>query len=346
MTQNDIPDDWKDQGLVPGMAYIGKVMDVIPIKNADRIESIEVVCGSGGKWRAIAQVGEFRIGDRCEIYLQDSILPEDDARFDFMEKYKYRVRMIRLRGTPSEALVLPLGPDMVGEVGNDITEYRRVRKYVKQISPQLQGIAAGAFPLFVPKTDEVNFQRVPKLVAAMLAQDWFYVTEKYDGISCTIYRRDHHLGACSRNIEYLKGDTEIGVYWRMAIKYKILETLTDLGKNYAIQMEIVGPGIQKNPLKLDTHEIRVFDIYDIDRRTYLDGAEVYGFCTDYGLPMVRVLHTLDNHKMDDEDWRKLAEGEYDSGVQREGIVVRPIYEQSVEGQRLSFKVINLLYKGD
>jgi nucleoside-triphosphatase THEP1 len=42
--------------------------------------------------------------------------------------------------------------------------------------------------------------------------------------------------------------------------------------------------------------------------------------------------------------REIAEGTYQSGVQREGIVIRPVREMRVEGQRLSFKVVNLLYK--
>lgn len=42
--------------------------------------------------------------------------------------------------------------------------------------------------------------------------------------------------------------------------------------------------------------------------------------------------------------RKLAECKYANGRQAEGIVVRPLYPMRVGNERLSFKVLNLLYK--
>lgn len=329
-----------------GLAYVGMIVSVSSIKDADRIEAIEVVCGSGGKWSAVAQRGQFAVGDKCEIYLQDSILPEDDDRFSFMEKYRFRVKMIRLRGVPSEALVVDLADDIdpKTKVGTDITHLRKVKKYTKALPANLAGIARGNFPSFIPKTDEVNFQKVPKIVAAM-QDDWFVVTEKCDGTSCTFYHdpADGHFGVCSRNIEYKH--SKDSVYWRLAEKYGIEAILKD-HPGYAIQAEGVGPGIQKNPMGLPDIEIRVFDIYDINGGFYLDGTEIYEFCKEYNLPMVRVLYTMEAASMSDDDWRALAEGEYENGNQREGIVVRPIVDTWLYNQRMSFKVINLLYNED
>lgn len=321
-----------------GMAYIGRVELLEPIPSADRIERIEVVCGPGGRWSAIAQKGDFRVGDKCEVYLQDALLPEID-RFEFMRQYKFRVRMVRLRKVPSEALVMPLTPDVVGEIGDDITELKGVEKYEWQVPASMAGIAKGNFPAFIPRTDEINFQKVPRLVAAMI-EAGFYITEKADGTSCTFYRRGDHFGVCSRRLELKESDTS--VYWKLAKKYKLDELF--LGYDFAIQAEGVGPGIQGNPLGLDDHEIRVFDIYVIDEGHYLDGAEVLEICDTYNLPMVRVVKTIVGQEpMSADDWRTLAEGEYPNGGQREGIVVRPIVETVVDGQRLSFKVINLRY---
>jgi hypothetical protein len=47
--------------------------------------------------------------------------------------------------------------------------------------------------------------------------------------------------------------------------------------------------------------------------------------------------------MDDEQLRKFAEGLYPNGRQREGVVIRSNLAR-FEGQQISFKVINLLYK--
>ena len=326
---------------VSGMAYIGMIVNIMPIENADRIEAVVVDCIDGGEWGGIVQNGEYRVGDRCEVYLQDAIVP-DTERFAFMEKRKYRVKMIRLRGAPSEVLIMPMQPEIYGEldVGTDITKVLEVQKYIKQLPASLAGIARGSFPSFIPKTDEINFQKARELVRAV-QKDWFYVTEKCDGTSCTFYNDgEGHFGACSRRIEYKHDKTSL--YWRLAEKYNLEEILSHHPR-IAIQAEGVGPGIQKNPMGLDEIEMRVFDIYDIEGNFYWDGAKVYEFCNGYNLPMVRVLKTLDGANFTADDWRELAEGTYENGKQREGIVVRPVIEDYVGNQRVSFKVINLNY---
>jgi ATP-dependent RNA circularization protein (DNA/RNA ligase family) len=45
------------------------------------------------------------------------------------------------------------------------------------------------------------------------------------------------------------------------------------GRNLAIQGEIVGSGIQGNQYKLNSHQLFVFSIYDIDKGTYLPPSE-------------------------------------------------------------------------
>ena len=188
--------------MTTGLAYVGKVVDISPIENADKIESLTVVCGKGGKWRAVAQKGTFEIGSVCEVYLQDSILPTID-KFLFLEKHNYRIRMQRLRNAPSEALVMPL--TIVGNIGDDITELMNVTKYSKPVPAGFEGQNLGSFPSFIPKTDEPNFQTVPEIVDFMRGKE-FYSTVKVDGMSLTIYNYKDHFGVCSRTLE--KKNTE------------------------------------------------------------------------------------------------------------------------------------------
>jgi RNA ligase (TIGR02306 family) len=85
-----------------------------------------------------------------------------------------------------------------------------------------------------------------------------------------------------------KKETVNSIYWDMARKYKIQERLTrwcqdnntrhncpDHTTQLAIQGEICGPGINKNPLKLDEAELFVFDIYDINTQRYLNATDRY-----------------------------------------------------------------------
>jgi len=324
------------------LAWIGKITEINKIKKADFIVSATVVCGEGGKWMGTVKKDQFNVGDLCEVYLQDSLLPHTEE-FAFMEAYKYRVSMRRFKKVPSECLIMPMSMNVTkyGVVGTNISESKGVMKYNKPIAANLSGIALGSFPTrVVPKTDEPNFQTARDIVD-MIKGMRYYSTVKADGSSGTIYKNDDHFGCCSRNLE-LK-ETDGNLIWELAHQYDLQNVLTN---KYAIQFEIVGPGIQKNPMGFDKVDMRVFNLWDIKRRVYADAEIMFGFCERAKLPTVEV---IDWNKVftfqTDEELRKYAEGKYkESGKQREGVVFRPMKEGRVNGDRLSFKVINLLFK--
>jgi len=320
-----------------GLVYIGKVMQIQPIPNADKIELLTVVCGRGGKWSGCAQVGQFQEGSACQVYLQDSLLPQTDE-FAFMERHKYRVRMVRLRGVPSECLIMPQA--LPGDVGTDVTDLAGVEKYEKPLPLSVGGDIVGHFPAFIPKTDEPNFQAVPELVNALRGLPW-YATVKCDGTSATAYWNEGHLGVCSRNYE-LKGAPN-NALWKIAGQYRLDEQLPLLG-NVAVQWEAVGPGIQGNPMSLKQIEPRAFNLWFIDEGRYAGYAEFCAACDRIGMPVVPWTNAGPAFSRNDEDLRRMAEGLYVNGRQREGIVIRPQEEHTVNGERLSFKVLNLLYK--
>jgi RNA ligase (TIGR02306 family) len=230
------------------------------------------------------------------------------------------------------------------EPGTDISDIRNVKKYVKQLPANLAGIALGSFPTaIVPKTDEPNFQMTESMIDQLQGQA-YYSTVKCDGSSGTIYKDyfgiDYHFGCCSRNLEFRPSMTT--AIWKIAIDYD-LENALPVG--YAIQLEMCGPGIQKNRLGLDKIEPRVFNVWDIKDRKYLDAVDMFAFCKDLNIPTVEVIVWDEVFDIKDSDiLRKMAEGKYSSGQQREGIVIRPMKDQFCEGERLSFKVINLLFK--
>ena len=326
------------------VAYIGKIVDIQPIKGADFIESATVVCGEGGKWMGTIpkkkglSMSNFAIGELVEVYLQDAILP-NSPEFDFMEKYKYRVSMRRFKKVPSECLIWKIHPMTDNPQVGDVIP--GIGKYEKPIPAQLAGQVVGGFPTsIIPKTDEPNFQTVPDMILYLSGQP-FYSTVKADGSSGTAFNHNNgDFGVCSRNLQ-LKDDGK-NAFWEVVKRYDIPNKLPN---DYAIQFELCGPGIQKNHLGLDKLDMRVFNLYDIRKRRYLDAEDLRNFCAETGIPMVQI---IDWNKpfmfKSDEELRKYAEGKYDSGYQREGVVIRPMKESRVNGERLSFKIINLLFK--
>jgi len=318
-----------------GLVYIGRVVDTIPILNADRLEAVEVVCGVGGKWRGVVQKGQFTLGDTCQVYLQDSLLPQI-PEFAFMEKYRWRIRMAKLRGMPSEVLVMP--QTLTGDIGADVTDLAGVTKYEKPLPLGIGGDMVGPFPACIPKTDEPNFQCVPRMVQALQGVET-YATVKIDGSSGTAFREDGKIRVCSRNWELR--DNEKNVFWACANQY-----FSKLPDGFAVQFEAAGPGIQGNPAGFTTIIPLVFQVYFIPERQYLDMQEFFSFCEYGNIPTVeRIAAPSPALFANDDLLRAYAEGTYPNGKPREGVVIRPVIEQQMpSGERVSFKVINLDYK--
>lgn len=317
-----------------GLVYIGRVIELRSIEGADRIESATVVCGEGGKWCGIVQKGAFLKGGLCVVYLPDSIVPECDE-LRFMEKFKWRVRMCRFRGAKSEVLITVMPDSWIMPVGTDVTLKLGVTKYEKTMPAHLNGVALGNFPSFIPKTDEPNWQREPKLVKSMKGQP-FYVTMKIDGSSTTAFKYKGEFGLCSRNLQLKECDSN--GYWSMANKYKLRDNLPE---GIAIQWETAGPGIQSNPMALKEISAFVFSGYNIEERRYLDLHELFYLCMKLGMPMAEILRMGSNFNY--RDIGSLGDTWYTRDNPCEGVVVRT-QNNMPDGKPISFKVINLNYE--
>lgn len=327
------------------LATIGQVVEIRPISGADLIVSADIVCGRHGRWKAV--VGkDTTVGQQLVVFLQDAILPPD-PRWMFLEQSKFRIRVRHIKGAPSECLAMNLEEYLQGQyqVGDDLTEVIGVKKYEKPIPVTMMGDIIGSFPDFIPKTDESNFQTIPD-VFDILKDNYFYVSIKADGTSCTVYK-DDTLHVCSRNWE-LREFTDQGktnVYWTVARKYG----LDKLPKGYALQFEVVGPGIQGNPMGLDSVEMRAFRLIHFNESGYHgymknSDMELINICNDHKWPFVEIVENLSwfNHvnqypNITHETLLEWADQKYKNGKPAEGIVIR-----SSLG-KFSFKVLNLRY---
>lgn len=321
------------------MSYVGKIVSLDPIEKADNLLSATAVCGEGGKWTGVVKKTEFSLGDLCTVFLPDALLPET-AEFEFMRARKFRVTQCRFRGAKSECLIFPLTIHTPGgfKIGDGMDAFYGVFKYEKPIDPSVGGDIAGNFPSFIPKTDEPNFQGVPNMVMALLGKT-FYVTEKADGSSGTAYKMDGQLHLCTRNYE--SKDTPKSAGWTLARKYNLEAAIPE---GMAIQFEMIGSKIQGNPMGVPSLDMRVFNVYNIEIRRYVDYPLMAKFCSERKLPMVKVVG--EGEEFTPEylvSFQEMAKGNYDNGKPREGIVIRPMVDTIFNGDRLSFKVINLEY---
>ncbi len=332
-----------------GLVYVGKIVLLESIPDADYVISATVVCGVGGKWRGVVRKDQYAVGDICIVYLPDSVVPESEE-MHFLASSNWRVKMRRFRGAPSEVVIMPWKPItklytilemeqpvVINDlVGFNCTIHFGVIKYHKPVPANLQGIAKGPFPGFIPKTDEPNYQNmVGQEFVEKLHGNSYYITEKADGSSTTAFRYKGEFGICSRNLE-LERDEENG-YWKVAAKYEVEKRLPE---GYALQWETCGPKIQSNPMGLSEVDGFAFSAYKIDEHRYLDMHEFLSLCKMIGFPTVPLIDV--GFAFDKEKVHTLGEGTYANGKEREGVVVRS--KENVGHAPISFKVINLNYE--
>ncbi len=333
---------------------IVKRLDSIP--NADRIE-LAFVDG----WQTVVPKGKLYPWDKVVFIEVDSIVPELKP-FSFLGSDR-RIKTHVFKNTLSQGLAIPVA-DLAEDLANagirdiqeglDVTDALGVTKYIKQIPSELAGEVKGPFPtLLVPKTDEVRIQNCLPILNELEGVP-LYATLKCDGTSATYIFNEGKFHVCGRNWEYLEPKAgKKSIYWDMAEKYDLnnrYEKMFGLGFKTpgAIQGEIVGPGIQGNPMKLAEPKLLIFNVWQIALQKYLGLQGMKDFTTLMGLEMVPLLsqgQPMDTSLTLTQLLELVSEIDYPNGGPAEGLVFRPtqeMYSKTLRG-RMSFKVVSNRY---
>lgn len=343
--------------MVRHLVTIQRINKIEKHENADALEIARVL-----GWQCIIRKGEFKEGDLI-IYLEvDSLCPALPM-FEFLRDKKFRIKTIKLRGMFSQGLIMPLStldglkfPDDTREnpryefvEGQDITSLLGVTKYEPYVAPNMSGEVKGNFPCFIQKSDQTRVQILRPLLEKYKGLKCS-ISEKLDGSSVTFFIKDGEFGVCSRNLE-LK-ETLDNAIWKWARLNDVENKLKSLNRNIAIQGEIVGPGINKNTLKLTFIDVYFYDAFDIDKFKYLNLNEFKTVLENElklnTVPIVMFDFILQDN-IDDLVKMSIDKSKINKEGMREGIVIRPIneiYDCSVmedNNGRISFKVINPEY---
>jgi RNA ligase (TIGR02306 family) len=330
------------------LASLQKILEIYPHSNADRLEIARVL-----GWRVIVGKGEFQVGDLC-IYCEiDSKFPEEDPLFQRIAPLKgshFRLKTIRLRGELSQGLCLPLkileekGLSIPMEEGLDVTDLLKITKY-EVFHPGEEEGEIHPFPHFIPKTNQIRLQSFPQLMQEILGLD-AYVMTKYDGTSFTAYYRQGQFGFCRRNAELIPSglETATNFYEEIVKKLELEKRLRSYQRDIAIQGEICGPKLAKNPLGLKQLDLFLFDIFDIDQARYLALEPFLHAAKDLDLQTVEIQESHFKVLFKTiKEYLEFAKGNYfNTSNPREGIVIRPleyVFSSTLQN-RLTFKVIN------
>lgn len=342
------------------------IEDIIPIDGADNIEKI-IIKG----WEIVSQKGIHSVGNSVLYFEIDSFLPQDDIRYEsfmkfgtrtFEGKVGHRIKTVRLRGVFSQGVIMPLHefPEIVDPTED--TDYAELLGIVKWEAPEVveggTGNQKGNFPHFIPKTDQDRIQNVYGRLKRNLAEEEFVGTLKMDGSSITIfilsdetakkYKVEDKIGICSRNQQLqldLEGDlNEQGIFVAGANNSNLFNALKrmqgQLGGSWAIQGELVGPGVCGGFEKFNTYQVFVYNVYDIDQQCYVNYYSFDGFCRNPWVKIQTVPIIYESQKVLNIDVKEIVEMSDGPGLQcpyREGIVWRQVTGTA------SFKAISNKY---
>ena len=193
------------------LASIQIINNVLPIEGSDFIEQIQVL-----GWNLVTKKEEFHINDKC-IYIEIDSIVKECPEFEFLRKYKFRVKTQKIRGIVSQGLAIPLDifgiPESTPE-GTDVTELLGITKYLSpseqsELQQQENRIkleknklkkfmmryswfrklflnkkSKSGFPYWVTKTDEERIQNIPQVLEQFKDKE-VYITEKIDYQSVT-----------------------------------------------------------------------------------------------------------------------------------------------------------------
>lgn len=300
------------------LATIRKIDEISEIPGADKIEVATV-----GGWKVVVQKGLYKENELaifCEI---DSWIPAPVAPFLFKGRSYNgvdgeRLKTVKLKGQVSQGLLIPFseiseiqkwnedswvyvgmsGTYMVNE-GDDVTEMLGIQKWEKPVPGALAGVVKGNFPSFIRKTDQERVQNLKKELATWISYETIWeVTEKLDGSSMTVYinsvpeKETVDFGVCSRNFDLAGPESEYyreNSFWQVAKKLDLESKMKNVMFNFAIQGELVGPGVQGNKYGLTELDFYVFDIWDIDQQSYVPPSVRKSLVDRLGLKMAPVV---------------------------------------------------------
>lgn len=294
-------------------------------------------------WQVVVRKGEFKPKQRVVYFEIDTQLPD---WFIEHEMTDYKAKTSIIAGVLSQGIIKPIeclknhDHDQY-KLGDDLSEVLNVKKY--DDDGQLLSVQENKeFPIYlVPKTDEPRIQSEPRYIDIFKGKP-YVATIKYDGTSSTFMldpTNEKNLWVASRNKLLVKGNKDAG-HFAIADKYKIMKKLEKF-PYYAIQGEIYGPGLMKNPLNVKEKRLAVFTIYDLKENRCLDYDEMADACVKMELPCVQIFERGDNFNYTLEELLEKSEGEYEGTENpREGLVWRLQKFWDTPTVRASFKVIN------
>jgi len=311
-----------------------KISSVNPHPNADRLDIAMV---ENMAYQVITAKGNFKIGDLAFYFPIDSVIPSSFIdEFGIRNYYCKKLRAAKLRGIFSEGLLIPVGDNFTGNVGDDYTEYFGVTKYEYPIPRGMSGEMESPIGHYKFPSPE-NLKRYKDV---LIEGEEIVVTEKLHGTNFTV-------------LVDAEGITKIGshnYFWKNSEANKTLVYIRAYNENEALHKlppstQVFGEiyGVQDIKYGLNNGKIQIA-LFAVRRDgKFLNYSDFVDFCEEFNLPRVPLLY------IGGYTWQAVSQFNNADSVtsptcMMEGVVVQPIVERThPEIGRVVLKLISDRY---
>jgi RNA ligase (TIGR02306 family) len=258
-----------------------RINNVNPHPNADRLDIISI---TGMAYQVISAKGNFKSGDLAFYFPIDSVIPDKYVEeFGIGSYYSKKLRATKLRGIFSEGLLIPVGEDFTGNLGDDYTEYFGITKYEYPIPKTMNGDMeshVGHYKFPAP-------QHLKRYQDILIEGEEVTITEKLHGTNFTVLvDTDSTVRIGSHNYFWQNNEANQNLVYIRA--YHENKALQKLPADTQVFGEIYGVQDIKYGLKNGKIGIALFAV----RRSgqFLNYADFVAFCKEFNLPTVPLLY--------------------------------------------------------
>ncbi len=258
-----------------------QISSVLPHPNADRLD---LVMFEGMAYQVVIAKGKFQVGDLAYYFPIDSVIPDRYLdEFEIRTYYKKKIRATKLRGIFSEGLLVEVGADFDGQVGDDYAEKFGITKFEYPIPMTMNGDMEG----------QIGRHKFPSPEHLKRYKDLFVegeevvITEKIHGTNFSILvEPDGEVKIASHRFFWKDNDVnQQMVYVRTYHEHSVLQHLPP---DVQVFGEIYGVQDLKYGLTNGKIDFALFAVYK--GGAFLNYDDFIDFCTAYQLPRVPVLY--------------------------------------------------------
>ena len=335
-----------------------KISKVYIHDNADALELANV---DGKTWQFVIKKGEFKVGDHVIFFPVDSVLPKDLVDHlgigNFLAGANHdRIKTVKLRKQISQGFVTSVQSilgyiirfpetreafQQPGYIEN--ADYTSILGVIKYEPPAVVSKNADLvrLPGFVPSYDIEVCDNFPNIVEMLMdkvvvisekleGQNWGISIDAMDNV--VVNQRNYALRqnggeGIHTMIAVSEEEGWVDIVKQIKVKYAPLGTV-------AIRGEFLGPGVQSNIYMLKKHTIRIFEI-ELNGKP-VGAIEMLGIAHEFSIGNVVPILSQDKTLREWLNGRTIQEASNGKSVLktdilREGIVVKPSNEETVEG---------------